>query len=56
MRFFLIDRAIQEEGFYVYNMYNIVGEYHSISIKLERSRGGSLVSIIIVILYIALGF
>jgi hypothetical protein len=30
MRFFYIDKAIQEEGLYVYNMHNIV-EKHLIS-------------------------
>jgi hypothetical protein len=36
---FLIDRVIQEEGYYVYNMYNIVEKDFSISIAPEQSRG-----------------
>jgi hypothetical protein len=44
MRFLLIDRAIQEEGSYVYNMHNIVEKHISISIAIVQSRGGSLVS------------
>jgi hypothetical protein len=33
MRFFLIARVIKEEGFYVYNLYNIVEEHLSITIE-----------------------
>jgi hypothetical protein len=40
---FLIDRVIQEEGFYVYNMHNVVDKHFSISIVPVQSRGGSLV-------------
>jgi hypothetical protein len=43
MQFLLIDRVIQKEGFYVYNMYNIEEKLFSIGIALERSRGRSLV-------------
>jgi hypothetical protein len=43
MRFFLIDRVIQEEGLYAYNMQNVVGKHLSISIAPVRSQGGSLV-------------
>jgi hypothetical protein len=35
-----MDRAIQKEVFYVYNMYNIAEEYFSICIAPMRSRGG----------------
>jgi hypothetical protein len=41
---FLIDRVIKEEGLCVYNMFNIVKKHFSISVKLVRSRGGSLVT------------
>jgi hypothetical protein len=41
---FLIDIIINEEGFYVYNLYNIVDEHFSIGIEPVRSRGGSLVT------------
>jgi hypothetical protein len=39
----LIDRMIQEEGLYVYNIYKIVDKHFNISIASVRSRGGSLV-------------
>jgi hypothetical protein len=32
MRIFLIDRVIQEEGLYIYNMHNIVKKHFRISI------------------------
>jgi hypothetical protein len=38
-----IDRVIQEEGLYVYNMHNIEEKYFLTSIAPVRSRGGSLV-------------
>jgi hypothetical protein len=34
---------IQEEGLYVYGMYNILEKHFSISIAPVQSRGGSLV-------------
>jgi hypothetical protein len=43
MRFFLIDRVIQEEGLYVYNMQNLVSKHITNSIAPVRNRGGSLV-------------
>jgi hypothetical protein len=36
---FLIDRVIQEEGFYVYNIYNTVENHFSISIACEAETG-----------------
>jgi hypothetical protein len=38
----LIDRGSQEEGLYVYNMYNLVEKHFLISIVPVRSRGESL--------------
>jgi hypothetical protein len=43
IQFFLIDRVIQEEGLYVFNMQNILEKHFSISIALVRRRGRSLV-------------
>jgi hypothetical protein len=40
---FLIARMMKEEGFYVYNMYNIVEEHFSITIEPVQSMGGLLV-------------
>jgi hypothetical protein len=42
MRFLLIDRVIQE-GFNVYNMYNIVEKLFSIIMAPVQSRGGWLI-------------
>jgi hypothetical protein len=44
MQSFLIDRMIQEEGLFDYNMHNIVEKHLSISIAPVRSRGGLLVN------------
>jgi hypothetical protein len=38
--------VIQEEGFYAYDMHNIVGKQFSIRIAPVRNRGESLVEII----------
>jgi hypothetical protein len=40
MWFFLIDREIQEEGLYVYNMHNIVEKHFCISIAAMQSQDG----------------
>jgi uncharacterized protein (UPF0371 family) len=40
---FLIDRVIEEEGFYGYNMYITVEKHLIISIAPVRSRSGPLV-------------
>jgi hypothetical protein len=41
MRFFLLDRVIQENGWHVYNMHSVVEKQFNISIASVRSRGGS---------------
>jgi len=38
MRFFLIDRVIQEEGLYVYNMHNIVEKHCPFFVCMSISR------------------
>jgi hypothetical protein len=43
MRYFYIDIVAQEEGLYVYNMYNMKDKLIIISIAPVRSWGGSLV-------------
>jgi hypothetical protein len=40
---FLIERVVQDEGVYVYNVHNIVEKHFSISIAHARGRGRSLV-------------
>jgi hypothetical protein len=44
MRVSLIDRVIQDEGLYVYNMHNIAEKHFNISIALVRRRGEPLVN------------
>jgi hypothetical protein len=38
-----LNRVIQEEGLYVYNMHNIVEKHFNIGIAPVRSQGGLLV-------------
>jgi hypothetical protein len=43
MRVFLINRVIQEEGLYGYNMHNIAEEHFSISIIPGRVASNNIV-------------